>query len=261
SRLSYRRRFRRPFEVALLIRTCDYWASFQHFLHQILATATRARFGYRLTGGGELALGIICAAVECVSFARLLFNQVAFLTERALHSNEILLHIFAVGITAAGRKLPKAPVPDHHVASALRAEFIERNVGNFLSLVEPASGLAVRIAGAGHELAEAPSLQHHDPAAIFAILFLGGFLDIGRIQVRQVDRIFLGESATIGIFFVVGAASIERTVLAPLDHQRRATALALLVRGLLHPLDVLHVLLGVAEVLGEALVELGERIG
>src|SRR4029077_19436074 len=87
SRLSYRRRFRRPFEVALLIRTCDYWASFQHFLHQILATATRARFGYRLTGGGELALGIICAAVECVSFARLLFNQVAFLTERALHSN------------------------------------------------------------------------------------------------------------------------------------------------------------------------------
>ena len=64
-----------------------------------------------------------------------------------------------------------------------------------------------------------------------------------------------------GIFFVVSAASVERTVLAPLNHQRGAAAFALFVRRLLHTLDVFHVLLGVFEILGEFLVEVGEGVG
>ena len=50
-------------------------------------------------------------------------------------------------------------------------------------------------------------------------------------------------------------------MLAPLDHQRRATLFALLVRGLLHPLDVLHVLFGILEILLEFLVEVGQGVG
>ena len=149
---------------------------------------------------------------------------------------------------------------DHHVAPALGAEFVDRNVGNFLALIEAARGLAIGIAGAGHELAEASALQHHHPAAVLAIFFLRGLLNVRRIQVGQVDRIFLGEGAAFGILLVVRAAGVERPVLAPLDHQRRAAALALLVRGLLHPLDVLHMLFGISEILGEALVEFGEGI-
>ena len=142
----------------------------------------------------------------------------------------------------------------------LGQSFVERDVGNFLALIEPARGLAIRIASARHELAEASALQDHHAAAVFAIFFLRGLLDVGGIQVGQVDGIFLGEGAAFGIFLVVRAAGVERSVLAPLDHQRRAAALALLVRGLLHPLDVLHMLFGIAEILGEAFVEFGERV-
>ena len=49
-------------------------------------------------------------------------------------------------------------------------------------------------------------------------------------------------------------------MLAPFDHQRRATFFALLVCGLFHPLDVFHVLLGVLQVLLEFLVELGHGV-
>ena len=133
--------------------------------------------------------------------------------------------------------------------------------GTFLALVEAPRGLAIGIAGAGHELPEAPALQHHHPPAVLAVLLLRGLLHVGGIQVRQVNRIFLGERAGVGIVLVVGAAGEEGAVLAPLDHQRRAAAFAHLVGGLLHPLDVFHVLLGVAEVLLELLVEIAERVG
>ena len=49
-------------------------------------------------------------------------------------------------------------------------------------------------------------------------------------------------------------------MLAPLDDQRRAATLAFLVSGLLHTLDVLHVLGGVFEVLLEFLVEVGKSL-
>ncbi len=50
-------------------------------------------------------------------------------------------------------------------------------------------------------------------------------------------------------------------MLAPFDHQRCATALALLVRGLFHPLDVFHMLFGIFEILLKFLVELCKRVG
>src|SRR5207302_7912811 len=51
------------------------------------------------------------------------------------------------------------------------------------------------------------------------------------------------------------------TVFTPFDDQRRAATLALLVRRLLHPLHVLHVLLGVAEVFLELLIEAAQGVG
>ena len=142
-------------------------------------------------GGGEFAFRIIAAAVESVSLARFLLDQFAVFAERALHADEILLHIFALRIAAAGGELAKAAVADHHIAAALGAKFVERNVGNFLALIETARGFAIGIAGASHELAEASALQNHYPAAIFAILFLRGLLHVGGIEIGQVDRDFL----------------------------------------------------------------------
>ena len=65
----------------------------------------------------------------------------------------------------------------------------------------------------------------------------------------------------LGILLIVGRAGEKRAVLAPLQHQRSAAAFALLVGGLLHALDVFHVLFGVGEVLLELVVELLQRVG
>src|SRR2546427_778811 len=92
--------------------------------------------------------------------------------------NKFLLHILAIGISAARSKFAEAPVADHQIAPAFRAELIERNIRHSFALIEPAGCLAIRIACAGHELTEAPALKHHYPATIFAIFFLSGFLNI-----------------------------------------------------------------------------------
>ncbi len=113
-----------------------------------------------------------------------LFDQFSVFAQRALHADEVLLHVFAVRITAAGGEFSIAPVTDHQVVLAtLWALLIERDVWNFLALVETASGLTIRISGTRHELAEAPTFQDHHPAAVFAIFFLRSFLHIGRIEV------------------------------------------------------------------------------
>src|SRR5262249_81525 len=160
---------------------------------------------------------------------------------------------------AAGSEFAIAAVADHQIAIALRALLIERDIGDFLALIEAASGFAIRISGAGHELAEAPALQNHHTAAIPAVFFgCAGFLHVGGIRIGQVNGILFGEGAAVGIVFIVGAAGVKRSVLAPLDDQGRAAALAFLVGGLLHALDVFHVLLRIAKVLLKFLVELGE---
>src|ERR1035441_9892273 len=222
-------------------------------------SAIRTLLGDRLRCGGELALWIVSASVKRVALARAFFDEFAFFAFGALHADEVLLHIFAVGISAAGSKLAVTAVPQDQVALAQRTGFIERNVGHFFALIEPPRRLAIGIAGAGHELAEAPALQDHDAATVFAVFLLRDLLRLGRVEVGQIDGIFFGELASIRVFLVVGAAGIERTVLAPLDDERRTAEFTLFVGGFLHTLDVFHVLLGVSEILGKLLVKLSER--
>src|ERR1035438_3714875 len=100
-------------------------------------------------------------------------------------------------------------MPQQKVASALWALFIKRDVGYLLRLVEAARSFAIRIPGASHELPKASALQHHWPDAILTVFLLRGFLQIGRVEVGQVDRVFLGERATVGVGLVVRAARIE----------------------------------------------------
>ena len=151
---------------------------------------------------------------------------------------------------------PKRPLRSSEIASALGTFFFERSVGLFLHGVEAAGGFALGISGAGHEGAEASALEDHGLAAVFAeLLFVVGG-DFGVTEVGEVDGVFLGEGAGVGVLLIEGGAGEERAVLAPLEDQRRAAALALLVGGLLHALDVFHVLAGVFEVLLELGVEL-----
>src|SRR5271155_1106782 len=148
--------------IAFFIGTRDHRSVFAQALHQILMPAIRTFLGNGLGGGCELTLGIISASVECVALAGAFFDQFALFAFRALHADEILLHIFAFGISAARSELAITAVPQYQVALAQRASLIERNVGHFLALIEPPRRLAIGIAGAGHELAEAAALQDHD---------------------------------------------------------------------------------------------------
>src|SRR6202140_1206508 len=223
-------------------------------------SAIRTLLGDRLRRRSEFALRIISAAVKSVALARALFDKFSFFAFGALHPDEILLHKLAFGISAAGSELAETAVPQDQVAFAQWAGFIERNVGHFLALIEPPRRLAIGIAGAGHELAEPPALQDHDAATVFAVFLLRDLLRFGRVEVGQINGILFGELARVRVFLIVGAAGIERTVLAPLYDQRRAAEFTLFVGGLLHTLDVFHMLLGVSEILGKLLVKLGERV-
>src|SRR5579864_57980 len=247
--------------IAFFVWTRDYRAGFEILFDQEFTSALGALFGNRLVGGRELALRIVRAPVECVALARLLLDQFAILAQRALHADKVLLHVLAIGIAGTGGELAIAAVTDHQIASAFRAGFVQRDVWHALALVQQTCGFAVGITRAGHELAEAAALEHHHATTVFAVFLLRRLLHIGGVEIGQVNGIFLGESAAFGIVLVVGTAGIEGPVLAPLDDERRAAALTLLVGGLLHTLDVLHVLLSVFEILGEAFVELRHGVG
>src|SRR5438445_13873649 len=128
----------------------------------------------------------------------------------------MLLHILTLRISAARGELAEAPMPDHQIPTTFRAKLVERDIRDLFPLIEAARRLAVRISCASHELPEAPTLQHHHPAAVLAVLFLCSFLQVGGIKIRQVAGIFLREFAGIRIVLVVGAASVARSVFAPL---------------------------------------------
>src|SRR5579859_6850255 len=230
-------------------------------LQEVRAAALRTRLRHRLIRRSEIALGIIRATVERVAATtRLLLHQLAIGALRALHADVILLDVFALRIAAAGDELAITSVAQHHVAPALGTQLFQGNVRHALTLIEPPRGPAIRIAGAGHELAKTSALEHHYPPAVLAILLLRGLRHLRRIELRQVDRVLLGEGAALRIILFIGATRVERTVLAPLQDQRRAAPLALLFGRLLHPLDVFHVLLGIAEVFLELFVELAQRV-
>src|SRR3954471_6279646 len=251
----------RALVLALFIRTSNHRPRLQILLDQKCVAATRALLRNRFMSRSKFALRIITAAIKRVPLARALLNQFAVRAQRAFHAHEILFHVLALGIPAARSELAVTSMPDHHVPLALRAKFFQRNIGHSLALIQSPRGLAIRVTRAGHELPEAPALENHSPTAVFAILFLRSFLHVCSIEVRQIDRIFFGKRAAVRIFFIVRRAGIERAVLAPLDHQRRAATFALLVGRLLHTLDVLHVLGGVFEVLLELFVKLSKCVG
>src|SRR5450755_2996129 len=204
----------------LVVGTNEKDAILQGLLQQIGAIAIGARLSHWLECRGELALRVVGAAVKEISTAGLLFGDVAILTHRALHSNEVLLDVLAFWIAAARYELAEAAVPDQQIASALRTLFVERNVGHLLPLIETPRCLAVRISRTSHELPKAPALEHHRTATVLAVFLLRRLLKVCGIEVREVDGILFGKRATVGIGFVIGAAGIERAVLAPLDHQR-----------------------------------------
>jgi hypothetical protein len=185
------------FVIALFVGAGDHRAGFRFFPTRYSLPHVGHFSGDRLVRRSEFALRIISASVESIALARPLLDQIAVFALRTLHADEVLLHVLAFGISAARRELAETPVPDHHVAPALRAKLIERNIGNFLALIQPPRSLAIGISRASHELPEAPALQHHHPAAVFAIFFLRGLLHVGRIEVGQVDRIFFGELAGV----------------------------------------------------------------
>src|SRR5205823_2612368 len=160
------------FFIATFIGTSDHRPGLQDFLYQIRMAALRTLFIDRLPVGSKVALGILRAAVEKVAAAGFLFHQLAFLALWAFHADEVLLDVLALRISAARGELAKTPVAQHHVPLALGTFFFQRNVGEFLSLVQPPRSFALRISGAGHELAKAAALQHHGAPAILAILLL-----------------------------------------------------------------------------------------
>src|SRR5258707_1415139 len=126
---------------------------------QLRAVALRARLRPRLIRRSKLARGIIRAAIERVAaLPSLLFDQLAIRTLRALHSDEILLDVLALRVSAARNEFAVASVAQHQVAPALGADFFQRDVRHTLALIEAPRRLAIRIAGAGHELTEAPAL-------------------------------------------------------------------------------------------------------
>src|SRR5271166_3872611 len=196
--------WRGAFIVELFVRAGDHWPGFQIFLDQVFAATARALFRDRLACRGELALRIIRAAIERVALARALLDEVAVFALRTLHADEVLLDVLALGISAARGELAETAMTDHHIASAFRAKLVERNIRNFLALIETARSLAVGIARTGHELAEATAFQHHHTATILAVFFgSSGLLHVSRIEIGQVDGIFFGELAGVRIIFLV----------------------------------------------------------
>src|ERR1035438_6526988 len=138
------------------------------------------------------------------------------------------------------------------MAAAVGALLIERLVGLLLLASDLLGRLAVGISRASEERAEAAFFQHHRPPAIFAVFPLALFLKIGLDHIRQVHR----KLARVGAVGVAGAGN-EAAMLTPLDDQRLAALLARQVGGLLHPLDVGHVLFGVLQVMVEFFVKIG----
>src|SRR5581483_5860771 len=213
--------FERALVFALFIGTGNYRPGFQCFLYQIFAATFRALLREGLVGRGKLALGIVSATVEGVALAAgTLLHYFPVLALRTFHADEVLLHVLAFGVAAARCELAVPAMAQHHVATTLGAGFVQRNVGHFAPLVEPARGLAIGIASTRHELPKTSAFEDHGPPAVLAVFFLCGTLHICCIEVRQINRIFLGEGAGVGILFVVRAARKERPMLAPLDHQR-----------------------------------------
>src|ERR1700676_1430890 len=79
--------------IAFLIRAGDYSPIFAQPLHQIFMSAIWTLFGNGLCCRRELAFRIVSATVKRIAFASPLFDELSVFAFRALHTDEVLLHI------------------------------------------------------------------------------------------------------------------------------------------------------------------------
>ena len=86
----------------------------ERLLQQVRATALRALFCHRLQIRREVALGIIRATPEDIAPPRATLSQIALAAFGALHPfNQVLLHVFALGIAGAGDELAVRSLAQH----------------------------------------------------------------------------------------------------------------------------------------------------
>src|SRR6266446_5673236 len=119
--------------ITLFIRTRDHRPILANALDQKFVPAVRTLLWNWLGRRSELALRITRASIKRVALSRPLLDQFAFSAERTLHADEVLLHILALGISAARGELAETAVTDDHVAATVRTLLIERNVGYALA--------------------------------------------------------------------------------------------------------------------------------
>src|SRR4029078_9796348 len=203
----------------------------------------------------EVAVRIVGAAEEDLAAARLALDDLAAVL-RAEDAGRLLLDVLAGRIAAARRELAEPALLDDQVRAALRALLVEDLVrlGGGDSLLggdDLPRRLALGIAGAGEGLADAAALDRHRLAAVLARL-----LERLRSFGRGLRRLQLAGVLALGI----AAAGEEETELAGLDHHRLGALVARDRRIRLHALlEIDHLLGGALQILGELLVEAGQR--
>ena len=110
-------------KLALFIRTLCPVSTLQIFFNQIWTLAIRANFFNRLTPCHKLAFRVFVAAVEILASLGTAFNNIAFFAQWAVHSNGVLLHVFAGRIVGTSNELPKSAELLHQLVVATRAFF------------------------------------------------------------------------------------------------------------------------------------------
>src|ERR1035441_525945 len=241
--------------LAIRIRTLQHRPGLQPLLHHVRAPALGTLLLPGIAPSDEVAIRPAVAAVERLAALGAPLHHLAIVALRALHADGLLLHMLARRIIAASGKLAETAGLQHHVTAAHRALLVELHIGLLLRAADGFGGLAVRVSGTGEEGAEAALLQHHGTAAVFAVFFIALLSQVHLVHIRQID----GELARVSAIGISGAGD-EAAVFAPFDHQGLAALLAVQAGGLLHPLDVGHVLFGVLQVLVEPFVELADSL-
>lgn len=99
---------------------------------QVRATAIGALFFDRFTPCHEVAVRILVAAVECAAGARAFFDDFAFSTFGAGNSSSVLFDEFAGWVVGAGDEFAEASELLDELTAALRAIFLQRDVGLLL---------------------------------------------------------------------------------------------------------------------------------
>src|SRR5262249_39291599 len=146
------------------------------------------------------------ASVERLALLRTALDDVAFAAFGALHADQLLLHVLALGVVAAGGEFAEAAELHHQVVAAVPALLVERLIRLLLLLAELLRRLAIGVAGASEKRSEAALLQDHRTAAVVAVFLFALFAEIDLL------RLGLPRVRAVG----VAGAGDEFAVLAPL---------------------------------------------